>query len=68
MTAAAHCLEITDIATIYGFGGGYLTGKAVEDASISAKECHFCHIERATPEIEEGIREKGYYIVEMEGC
>ena len=60
--------ELTDIETIYSFGGAYLAGKTIENTSISAKECNFCHIEKATQEIEEAICQNGYYIIEMEGC
>jgi hypothetical protein len=59
---------ITDLETIYGFGKDYLTAKNQQESTLSAKECNFCHIDQATPEIEEAIAKKGYYIIEMEGC
>ena len=60
--------EVTDLESIYGFGKEYLSTKQQGDASITAKECNFCHIEKATVEMESAIRAKGYYIIEMEGC
>jgi hypothetical protein len=60
--------EINDLETIYAFGKEYLTTKDQDGSPLSATECNFCHIERATPGIEQGINEKGYYIIEMEGC
>ena len=59
---------VIDLESIYGFGKEYLNRKQEGDASIIAKECNFCHIEKATSEMESAIREKGYYIIEMEGC
>ena len=60
--------ENLNLEIIYGFGQEYLDSKNESHASITAKECNFCHIEKATPDIEYAIREKGYYIIEMEGC
>ncbi|MHA3789085.1 DUF2024 family protein [Flavobacterium hauense] len=60
--------HINDLETIYGFGKDYLATKQEENSPLSAKECNFCHIEKATPAMEEAIKAKGYYIIEMEGC
>ncbi|MDV6170255.1 DUF2024 family protein [Flavobacterium sp. DG1-102-2] len=60
--------HINDLETIYAFGKDYLSSKNEAESSLSAKECSFCHIEQATPEIEQSIAGKGYYIIEMEGC
>ena len=35
---------------------------------MTSKECRFCHIEEATPEMKQAIEGKGYYIIEMENC
>lgn len=50
--------NITDLETIYGFGKDYLKAKQQEGSTLSAKECNFCHIEKATPAIEEAITAK----------
>lgn len=60
--------HVTDLETIYTYGKDYLATKKQEESSLTAKECNFCHIEKATTEIEEAILGKGYYIIEIEGC
>lgn len=60
--------EISDLETIYGFGKKYLKSKNEEDSTLTSKECNFCHIEKATEEIVTSIEQKGYFIIEMEGC
>lgn len=60
--------EISDLETIYAFGKDYLKSKDEESSDLTAKECNFCHIENATKEIVEGVEQKGYFIIEMEGC
>ncbi len=60
--------SIKDEATVYAFGRQYLDSVNESGRPLAAKECRFCHLERATPEIEEAIKEKGYYILEMQNC
>lgn len=60
--------EISDLETIYAFGKKYLKSKNEEDSALTSKECNFCHIEKATEEIVSSIEQKGYFIIEMEGC
>lgn len=60
--------EISDLETIYAFGKKYLKSKNEEDSTLTSKECNFCHIEKATEEIASSIKQKGYFIIEMEGC
>jgi hypothetical protein len=60
--------DIKDENTIHTFGKQYLQTKNQEAQPLTAKECRFCHIEKATPEMESGIRQKGYYIIEMQNC
>ena len=38
------------------------------DAVITSKECLFCHSQGAPPQVENEIKEKGFYIYKMEGC
>ena len=38
------------------------------DAVITSKECQFCHSQGAPPQVENEIKEKGFYIYKMEGC
>lgn len=60
--------EIKDTSIIYTFGKEYLKTKNQEEQTLSSKECSFCHIETVTPQWEAAIREKGYFIYEMENC
>ncbi len=57
-----------DFEKVVVFGKEYLESKGQAGQALSAKECKFCHIEMATPEIEDSILNKGYYILEMQGC
>ena len=59
---------LTDEQTIFNYGKTYLKNKSFETYELTAKECRLCHIEDATAEIIESIKEKGYFIIEMENC
>lgn len=50
------------------FGKQYLKSAGQEGQPLTSRECRFCHVENASPEVQEAIQEKGYYILEMEGC
>ena len=63
--APAH---IRDEKTIHTFGIEYLLSKNQEDQQLTAKECRFCHMEKATDEMAISIQQKGYYIIEMQNC
>lgn len=60
--------EMKDAETIYGYGREYLKSKRQEGQPLSSNESKFCHIETAKPQVEADIKEKGYHIIEMEGC
>lgn len=60
--------EIRDEATIFDFGKTYLKTKSFHTKQISAKECRFCHIERATEQMITSIKNIGFYIIELENC
>lgn len=57
-----------DLARIHAHGREFLKSKGQAGAVLGAKECRFCHVERATPEMVKSIEERGYYIIEMENC
>lgn len=59
---------IKDETLIHTFGKDYLQSKNQDGQPLTAKECRFCHIEAATPEMEAAINRKGYFILEMENC
>ncbi len=60
--------EIKDANKIYGFGRDYLKIKGQANQLIASEECKFCHIESINTQWEEIIKQKGYFIVEMENC
>ena len=60
--------EIRDTSIIYGYGKDYLTSKGQEGQPLTSKECRFCHIETLRAEWEAAIKQKGYFIIEMENC
>jgi len=61
-------VAITDTSTIYNFGQEYLKTKGQEKQPLTSEQCRLCHIENLRPEWELEIEEKGYFIIEMEGC
>lgn len=60
--------EIRDTTIIYGYGKDYLKNKGQDGQPLSSKECRFCHIESVKPQWETEIKQKGYFIIEMENC
>jgi Domain of unknown function (DUF2024) len=60
--------KLKDEEMIYNYGKDFLTTKNQQGQPLASKECRFCHIEEATEEIVSSINEKGYYIIEMQGC
>ncbi len=60
--------EVKEAAVIHAYGSAYLTVKGQGGQPLTAKECSFCHIEKIQPPWEKEIREKGYFIYEMENC
>jgi hypothetical protein len=61
-------IEIRDANVIYNFGKEYLNFKNQENQPLTSNECRFCHIETIKPQWELDIKQKGYYIYEMENC
>lgn len=60
--------SIKDATVIHGYGNEYLQTKKQHGQPLTANECRFCHIEMLKPQWEGAIRQKGYYIYEMENC
>lgn len=57
-----------DLEKIYGYGKTYITTKGQEGQPLTSRQCRFCHVENAKGPIEDAIKARGYYIIEMEGC
>lgn len=60
--------SIKDEKIIYTFGKDYLLSKDQEHQRLTAKECTFCHMEKASDEMIASIQQKGYCIIEMQNC
>ncbi len=60
--------ENVGLKQVIAFGKDYLTEKSQSEQALNTKNCVFCHLEFANPEMLESIQEKGYYILEMQGC
>ena len=58
----------TEVQEVYRFGHEYLRQKDQEGQELASRECKFCHIEQLQPHMEQDIGNKGYYILEMQGC
>lgn len=59
---------VRDTTVIYNYGKQYLKSKGQEGQPLSSKECRFCHVRDVQPQWAVEIKEKGYYILEMENC
>ena len=60
--------DVKDEKIIHNFGKEYLQSKNQEGQTLTSKECNFCHIERASDEMQAIIEKQGFYIIEMQGC
>lgn len=60
--------DMKDTSVIYRYGKAYLHTKEQDGQPLTSKECKFCHVEAVKPQWEADIRQKGYYIYEMENC
>lgn len=61
-------IDIQDTNTIYNYGRKYLSTKGQAGQSLTSKQCRLCHVESIRPEWQAEIDEKGFFIIEMEGC
>ncbi|RYG42940.1 MAG: DUF2024 family protein [Chitinophagaceae bacterium] len=59
---------VSDTEIIYGFGKKYLLHKNQEGQPLSTSECRLCHIEEATENMVQDIKQQGFSIIEMQGC
>ncbi len=57
-----------DLELALTYARKWLNEIGLEDVTITAEECRFCHQEIANPMVASAIQEQGYYIYEMEGC
>jgi hypothetical protein len=59
---------LKDEEKIHEFGNEYLRYKNQEGQPLTTAECRFCHIEEASKAVENDVEQKGYSIIEMQGC
>lgn len=52
---------------IFSYAEQYLRGRGMNGAFTSS-ECKFCHVEHLQSFMENDIRGKGFYLLEMQGC
>lgn len=60
--------DIKDAEIIYAYGREYLKRKGLEGQPLASNECRFCHVQSINPQWEAEIKQKGYFIIEMENC
>lgn len=61
-------VSIVDTTIVYQYGREYLVTKGQEGQQLTSKQCRLCHVETLRPSWEKDIQDKGYSIIEMEGC
>ncbi len=60
--------DTIDTDVISGYGNAYLAKKPFATGNLTSNECRFCHMEQAPDMVVKAIKERGYYIIEMENC
>jgi hypothetical protein len=50
------------------YGKEWLKSIGQEKATMTSKECQFCHTESVPEPTEKAIKETGYSILKLEGC
>ncbi|HRL21826.1 DUF2024 family protein [Alcaligenes sp. SDU_A2] len=54
--------------TVLEYGHRYLAAKGIPADSLTTRECRFCHVETASPQVEAEIKRIGFAIIELEHC
>jgi len=60
--------KLKDEKVIFDYGKNYLKSIMQEGQPLTSKECTFCHIDKASEEVEQQILSNGFAIIEMENC
>lgn len=63
-----YAKETEKIENALKFAKEWLKSIGEEKATVTQRECRFCHTQATTKEIENEIEKKGYYIYKMSGC
>ena len=56
------------IDAVLAHGRRYLAAKRLPAESLTAQECHFCHVQAAAPAVEQEIARSGFAIIELQHC
>lgn len=60
--------EVKDEQKAVEYAKQWLISIGETDATISSKECKFCHSQSAPNDVVAAINRDGYFIYKMEGC
>ena len=60
--------EVKDDQKAFEYAKQWLISIGETDATISSKECKFCHSQSAPNDVVAAINRDGYFIYKMEGC
>lgn len=60
--------EVKDDQKAVEYAKQWLISIGETDATISSKECKFCHSQSAPNDVVAAINRDGYFIYKMEGC
>jgi len=52
----------------YQYALEFIKSIGKENISLDQNRCNFCHSELSDPRTEEDVKQKGYSILQMEGC
>jgi hypothetical protein len=57
-----------DLDLVLQYGRRYLTAKGFAAGDLKAEKCNYCHMESASPAVEQEIADRGFAILEIENC
>ena len=58
----------SDVNKAISFAKEWLKSVGEENATVSTKECRFCHTESVSDDVEIEIMTNGYFISKLDGC
>lgn len=60
--------SVSDHEQVLRYGRRYLAAKGLAASDLRAEKCSFCHMQSASPAVEEEIESIGFAILELEHC
>ena len=61
-------MEEKNLEKALAYGKEWLNSIGEGSATMTSKECKFCHVESVEEPVEKSIKEKGYFIQKLQGC